>query len=45
MPSMDGLELLRVIKERRLELPVMMVTACGDDRLRKCGLMKAATML
>ena len=34
MPGMDGLELLRVIKERRPELPVMMVTAYGDDERR-----------
>ena len=35
MPGMDGLELLRVIKERRPELPVMMVTAYGDDERRR----------
>ena len=35
MPGMDGLELLRVIKERRPELPVMMVTAYGDDQRRR----------
>jgi CheY-like chemotaxis protein len=34
MPGMDGLELLRVLKERRPELPVMMVTAYGDDERR-----------
>jgi CheY-like chemotaxis protein len=32
---MDGLELLRVVKERRPELPVMMVTAYGDDERRR----------
>ena len=31
MPVMDGLELLRQIKTRRPDLPVMMVTAYGDD--------------
>ena len=31
MPGMDGLELLGEIKTRRLDLPVMMVTAYGDD--------------
>jgi CheY-like chemotaxis protein len=35
MPGMDGLELLRVVKERRPELPVMMVTAYGDDERRR----------
>jgi CheY-like chemotaxis protein len=35
MPGIDGLELLRVLKERRPELPVMMVTAYGDDERRR----------
>jgi CheY-like chemotaxis protein len=35
MPGMDGLELLRVVKERRPGLPVMMVTAYGDDERRR----------
>src|SRR5580700_8140626 len=35
MPGMDGLALLREIKERRPELPVMMVTAYGDDERRR----------
>jgi CheY-like chemotaxis protein len=35
MPGMDGLELLRAIKARRPELPVMMVTAYGDDERRR----------
>ena len=30
MPGMDGLALLREIKRRRPDLPVMMVTAYGD---------------
>jgi CheY-like chemotaxis protein len=30
MPGMDGLELLDEIKQRRPDLPVMMVTAYGD---------------
>jgi CheY-like chemotaxis protein len=34
MPGMDGLELLRQVKQRRPELPVMMVTAYGDDDRR-----------
>jgi CheY-like chemotaxis protein len=35
MPVMDGLELLREIKTRRPALPVMMVTAHGDDERRR----------
>jgi CheY-like chemotaxis protein len=35
MPGMDGLELLREIKTRRPDLPVMMVTAYGDDERRR----------
>jgi CheY-like chemotaxis protein len=35
MPGMDGLTLLREIKTRRLDLPVMMVTAYGDDERRR----------
>src|ERR1700719_5019478 len=41
MPGMDGLELLGEIKQRFPELPVMMLTAYGDDERRrqaaKCG--------
>jgi DNA-binding NtrC family response regulator len=32
---MDGLTLLREIKRRRPDLPVMMVTAYGDDERRR----------
>jgi CheY-like chemotaxis protein len=35
MPEMDGLTLLREIKARRPELPVMMVTAYGDNERRQ----------
>ena len=35
MPGMDGLELLRAVKERRPDLTVMMVTAYGDDERRR----------
>jgi CheY-like chemotaxis protein len=35
MPEMDGLELLREIKQRRPDLPVLMVTAYGDDERRR----------
>jgi CheY-like chemotaxis protein len=34
MPGMDGLTLLREIKRTRPDLPVMMVTAYGDDERR-----------
>jgi CheY-like chemotaxis protein len=35
MPGMDGLTLLREIKQRRPDLPVIMVTAYGDDERRR----------
>ncbi len=35
MPGMDGLTLLREIKARQPDLPVMMVTAYGDDERRR----------
>jgi two-component system, response regulator, stage 0 sporulation protein F len=35
MPGMNGLELLGAIKQRRADLPVMMVTANGDDERRR----------
>jgi CheY-like chemotaxis protein len=35
MPGMDGLSLLREIKRSRPDLPVMMVTAYGDDERRR----------
>jgi len=35
MPGMDGLRLLREIKRRSPDLPVMMVTAYGDDERRR----------
>ena len=35
MPGMDGLQLLSEIKLRRPDLPVMMVTAYGDDERRR----------
>ena len=34
MPGMDGLTLLREIKQRWPDLPVMMVTAYGDEQRR-----------
>jgi CheY-like chemotaxis protein len=35
MPGMDGLELLREIKQQQPELSVMMLTAYGDDERRR----------
>ena len=35
MPGMDGLSLLREVKKLRPEMPVMMVTAYGDDDRRR----------
>jgi CheY-like chemotaxis protein len=35
MPGMDGLEMLGEIEQRRPDLPVMMVTAYGDDERRR----------
>ena len=35
MPGMDGLALLREIKQRRPELPVMMLTAYDDGERRR----------
>ncbi len=35
MPGMDGFELLGEIKQRFPDLPVMMVTAYGDDERRR----------
>jgi CheY-like chemotaxis protein len=35
MPGMDGLGLLRKVKEQRADLPVIMVTAYGDDERRR----------
>ena len=46
MPGMDGLALLRQIKLRRPDLPVMMVTAYGDDeRRRRAGEYGAAEFI
>jgi CheY-like chemotaxis protein len=46
MPGMDGLSLLREIKTRRPELPVMMVTAYGDDeRRRRAGELGASEFI
>ena len=44
MPVMDGLELLREIKTRRPDLPVMMVTAYGDNERRRLAGQYGAAM-
>ena len=43
MPGMDGLQLLGRIKERFPALPVMMVTAYGDDERRRLASELGAT--
>ncbi len=46
MPGMDGLQLLGELKARFPALPVMMVTAYGDDeRRRRAGELGAAEFL
>jgi CheY-like chemotaxis protein len=46
MPGMDGLELLREVKQLRPDLPVLMVTAYGDDdRKRRADELGAAAFL
>ena len=35
MPGMDGLSLLQQVKQRHAHLPVIMVTAYGDDERRR----------
>jgi CheY-like chemotaxis protein len=45
MPGMDGLELLGEIKQRFPDLPVMMVTAYGDDERRRAAKYGAADFL
>src|SRR5437879_7421414 len=44
MPGMDGLALLREIKTRRPDMPVMMVTAYGDDERRRMAGQYGAAM-
>jgi CheY-like chemotaxis protein len=46
MPGMDGLTLLGAIKQRFADVPVMMVTAYGDDeRRRRAGDLGACDFL
>jgi CheY-like chemotaxis protein len=44
MPGMDGLELLAEIKQRFPGLPVMMVTAYGDNERRRVAAEKGAAV-
>jgi CheY-like chemotaxis protein len=43
MPGMDGLQLLGEVKQRHPHLPVMMVTAYGDDERRRRASVLGAT--
>jgi CheY-like chemotaxis protein len=45
VPGMDGLALLREIKTRRPELPVMIVTMYGDDQHRRLAAANGAAEL
>jgi CheY-like chemotaxis protein len=45
MPGMDGLQLLAEIKQRHPGLPVMMVTAYGDDDRRRRAIEHGAAEL
>ena len=45
MPGMDGLTLLDEIRRRFPDLPVMMVTAYGDDERRRAGELGAAEFI
>jgi len=45
MPGMDGLQLLGEIKQRFPDLPVMMVTAYGDDERRRQAAMGGQSFL
>jgi CheY-like chemotaxis protein len=42
MPGMTGLELLPKLKEMRPDVPVIMITAYGDDRRRQQAIEKGA---
>lgn len=43
MPGMNGLELLPVVKARRPDLPVFMISAYGDTRTMKTAADRGAT--
>jgi CheY-like chemotaxis protein len=43
MPGMSGLELLPVVKQRRPDLPVFMISAYGDDNTVSAALSRGAS--
>ena len=43
MPGMNGLELLKEVKEMWPSLPIAMITAYGDDQSRRTALKAGAT--
>ncbi|MFC0410918.1 response regulator transcription factor [Roseomonas elaeocarpi] len=42
MPGLSGLDLLRVTRQRRAELPVVLMTAYPDERVRQRALAEGA---
>jgi CheY-like chemotaxis protein len=42
MPGMSGLEMLPEVRARRPDVPVIMITAYGDDETRKTALERGA---
>jgi FixJ family two-component response regulator len=42
MPKMDGLELQRLVRLRRPELPVIFITAHHEDRIEQCAFAQGA---
>ncbi|MCP1912627.1 CheY-like chemotaxis protein [Bradyrhizobium elkanii] len=45
MPGMSGLEMLRELRARRPDVPVIMITAYGDAETRKTALERGAQAL
>ncbi len=45
MPDMTGLDMLPMVKEMRPDVPVIMITAYGDDRTRQQAIDKGAVGL
>jgi FixJ family two-component response regulator len=42
MPKMDGLELQRLVRLKRPELPVIFITAHHEDRIEQCAFAQGA---